>query len=85
MSVKLREEVEPKLEVARDPRLEVNDPRLLPEEHDSVLADRLEFCRRWKETAGGTEGEQGSYSESSSGSRFRLQSLYIICSEEKFL
>ncbi len=41
--MKLREEVEPKLEVARDPRLEVNDPRLLPEEHDSVLADRLKF------------------------------------------
>lgn len=39
--MKLREEVEPRLEVARDPRLEVREPRLLPEEHDSVLADRL--------------------------------------------
>ena len=42
MSVKLREEVEPRLEVvAREPRLEVREPRLLPEEQDRVLADRL--------------------------------------------
>lgn len=42
MSVKLREEVEPREDVvAKEPRLEVNEPRLLPDEHDSVLADRL--------------------------------------------
>lgn len=42
MSVKLREEVEPRLEVvASEPRLEVREPRLLPEEQDRVLADRL--------------------------------------------
>lgn len=42
-SVKLREEVEPRLEVvAREPRLDVREPRLLPDEQDRVLADRLQ-------------------------------------------
>lgn len=43
MSVKLREEVEPRLEVvAREPRLDVRDPRLLPDEQERLLADRLQ-------------------------------------------
>lgn len=41
--MKLREEVEPRLEVvASEPRLDVREPRLLPDEQDRVLADRLE-------------------------------------------
>lgn len=45
--MKLREEVEPRLEVvASEPRLDVREPRLLPDEQDSVLADRLEDRRR---------------------------------------
>ncbi len=41
--MKLREEVEPRLEVvASEPRLDVSEPRLLPDEQDRVLADRLE-------------------------------------------
>lgn len=41
--MKLSEEVEPKLEVvASEPRLDVREPRLLPEEQDRVLAERLE-------------------------------------------
>lgn len=39
--MKLRDDSEPRLEAASEPRLDVNDPRLLPEEQDSVLADRL--------------------------------------------
>lgn len=40
--MKLREEVEPMLEVvAREPRLDAREPRLLPEEQESVLAERL--------------------------------------------
>lgn len=43
--MKLREEVEPRLEVvASEPRLEVREPRLLPDEQERVLADRL-----WRE------------------------------------
>lgn len=41
--MKLSEEVEPRLEVvAREPRLDVREPRLLPDEQDRVLADRLQ-------------------------------------------
>lgn len=41
--MKLREEVEPRLEVvASEPRLDVREPRLLPDEQDRVLADRLD-------------------------------------------
>lgn len=41
--MKLSEEVEPRLEVvAKEPRLEVREPRLLPDEQDRVLADRLQ-------------------------------------------
>lgn len=41
--MKLSEEVEPRLEVvANEPRLDVRDPRLLPEEQDRVLAERLQ-------------------------------------------
>lgn len=40
--MKLSEEVEPRLDVvAREPRLDVREPRLLPEEQDRVLAERL--------------------------------------------
>lgn len=45
--MKLREEVEPRLEVvASEPRLDVRDPRLLPDEQDRVLADKLEETQR---------------------------------------
>lgn len=41
--MKLSEEVEPRLEVvASEPRLDVREPRLLPEEQDRVLAERLQ-------------------------------------------
>lgn len=41
--MKLSEEVDPRLEVvAKDPRLDVREPRLLPDEQDRVLADRLQ-------------------------------------------
>ena len=41
--MKLRDEVEPRLEVvASEPRLDVREPRLLPDEQERVLADRLE-------------------------------------------
>lgn len=39
--MKLRDDSEPRLEAASEPRLDVRDPRLLPDEQDSVLADRL--------------------------------------------
>lgn len=39
--MKLRDDREPRLEAASEPRLDVKDPRLLPDEQDSVLADRL--------------------------------------------
>ena len=32
---------DPLLDVFRDPRLEAREPRLLPEDTDSVLAERL--------------------------------------------
>lgn len=48
--MKLREEVEPRLEVvANEPRLDVREPRLLPDEQDRVLADRLEERGRQKQ------------------------------------
>lgn len=50
--MKLSEEVEPRLEVvASEPRLDVREPRLLPEEQDRVLAERLE--------GGKVSGEEG--------------------------
>lgn len=51
--MKLREEVEPKLElVASEPRLDVSEPRLLPDEHESVLADRLREAHKEEKVAG---------------------------------
>lgn len=56
--MKLSEEVEPRLEVvASEPRLDVREPRLLPEEQDRVLADRLEGETGWK---GGTWQKESS-------------------------
>lgn len=47
--MKLSEEVEPRLEVvAKEPRLEVREPRLLPDEQDRVLADRLQEEKKEK-------------------------------------
>lgn len=48
--MKLSEEVDPRLEVvANEPRLDVREPRLLPDEQDRVLADRLqETWKTWK-------------------------------------
>lgn len=44
--MKLSEEVDPRLEVvANEPRLDVREPRLLPDEQDRVLADRLQETR----------------------------------------
>lgn len=40
--------MEPRLEVvASEPRLDVREPRLLPEEQDRVLAERLEGETGW--------------------------------------
>lgn len=40
--MKLSEEAEPKLEVvAKEPRLDVREPRLLLDEQERVLSDRL--------------------------------------------
>lgn len=49
--MKLSEEVEPRLEVvASEPRLDAREPRLLPDEHERVLADRLQETKMDKDT-----------------------------------
>lgn len=65
--MKLREEVEPRDDVvAKEPRLEVREPRLLPEEHDNVLAERLQG-ERW----GGGRREAESWMGREGGERQR--------------
>lgn len=43
--MKLSDDNEPRLEAASEPRLDAREPRLLPEEQDNVLADKLKGGR----------------------------------------
>lgn len=65
--MELSEFSDPLLDVFRDPRLDARDPKLLPEDTDNVLAERLQ--RKYKHTGvtklnqHKTEQREGSLSE----------------------